>query len=279
MLGNDVVMKWPEDCLRCLFDARIYDAYRGNATDKEVQLIMGGTASTLQFPKSKAFRYSWRIVKDVIGDVYRKTKWDLLKKVLEKDIQVPNTLEEALKIATMGNAYDTAVGGGYRLHNVKYGKLLALGTDVLLNGGKMVYAVDNLPEVPYDIAAAKFFQKLGWEVTLVAREESYEIDATYSDLAEVAQLLNWKGKIESLPSDCTIYDRCDEAKELRANSDLVVSKGLLNTDAYIDFQPSEPTILLYMAKCKPLAEVVGAELGDGVAVLGELLLKALKRGI
>ncbi|WP_168050179.1 ARMT1-like domain-containing protein [Ignicoccus islandicus] len=272
-------MKWPEDCLRCLFDARIYDAYQGNATDKEIQLIIGGTASSLQFPKSKAFRYSWRILKDVIGDVYQRTKWELFKKALETPIEYPKSLEDALRIATLGNMYDTAVGGQYRMQNAKYGKLIALGTDLLLNGGKMVYAIDNLPELPYDVAAAKFFQRLGWEVTLVAREESYEIDATYSDLAEVAQLLNWDGGLEALPSDCTIYDRCDEAKELRSNVDLIVSKGLLNADAYIDFQPSEPSILLYMAKCRPLAEAVGAEIGDGVAVLGEILLKGVKGGI
>ena len=274
-----MVMKWREECLRCILDARIYDAYKGNATDKEVQLVMGGVVSSLQFPKSKAFRYSWRILKDVLGDIYKRTKWELLKKTLEVPLEVPKNLEEALKLATMGNIHDTAVGGEYRLGSVKYGKLIAIGTDVLLNGGKMVYAVDNLPELPYDIVVAKFFMKIGWDVTLVAREESYEIDATYSDLAEVAQLLRWEGGIEALPSDCTIYDRCEEAKELRSSADLVVSKGLLNADAYLDFKPSEPAVLLYMAKCRPLAEAVGAEVGDGVAVLGEILLRATKGGI
>ena len=261
-----------------MLDARIYDSFKGGATDKELQFILSATVGSMQLPKSKAFRFSWRVIKDALGDIYTYEKRKLLEQVLSSELKEPEGLEEALRMATLGNLYDTAVGGEYRLGNVKYGRLVVDGIEPLLNpGGTLLYAVDNLPEVPYDIMVAKFFKHMGWDVVLVAREESYEIDATYAELAEVAQLLSWDGKVESLPGDCTIFDPCNEAKKMRKEFDLIFAKGLLNADAYVDYKPQEPTILAYAAKCRPLAEAVGAEIGDGVVVLGEILLKAFRR--
>ncbi len=271
-------MKWREDCVRCLIDARIYDAFKGNATDRELQFILSGTVGSMQFPKSKAFRYSWKIVMDILGDIYAFERRKLLEETLEKGVPEPSTLEDALKLAALGNLHDTAVGGSYRPPlEKKVRRMVVDGIEVLWNGGKMVYAVDNLPEVPYDIALAKYLQKeMGWDITLVAREEPYEIDATYPDLVELAQRLGWSGSVDVLPSDCTIFDTCEKAKELRQSSDIVLAKGLLNADAYVDFMPPEPALLVFAAKCKPLAEAVGAEIGDGVAVLGEKILKVLR---
>ncbi|ABU81281.1 ARMT1-like domain-containing protein [Ignicoccus hospitalis] len=271
-------MKWREECVRCLLDARIYDSFKGGATDKELQFILSATVGSMQLPKSKAFRFSWKALKSVVGNVYALEKKRLLEETLSRELKVPQTFEEALRMATLGNLYDTAVGGEYRLGKVKYGTLVTEGAEVLLNpAGTLVYAVDNLPELPYDIMVAKYFKYMGWDVILVAREEDYEIDATYPELAEVAQLLGWDGKLDSLPGDCTIFDPCEDAKRLRRESDLVFAKGLLNADAYVDYKPSEPAVLAYAAKCKPLAEAVGAEIGDGVVVLGEVLLRSFRR--
>lgn len=270
-------MKWREECVRCLLDARIYDAFKGFATDKELQFILTTTVGSMQLPKSKAFRFSWKAIKSVLGDIYALEKRRMLEETLSKELKVPSTFDEALKMMTMGNLYDTAVGGEYRLGSVKFGKLVTIGAEKLLEKGNMVYAVDNLPEVPYDIMVAKFFLEMGWDVTLVAREESYEIDATYPELVEVAQLLGWNGNVEALPKDCTIFDPCSEARRLRESHDLVVAKGLLNADAYIDYKPGGETILAFAAKCKPLAEAVGAQLGDGVVIDGKYLLGAFKR--
>jgi uncharacterized protein with ATP-grasp and redox domains len=271
-------MKWREECVRCLLDARVYDSFKGGATDKELQFILSATVGSMQLPKSKAFVFSWKTVKSVLGDVYAIEKRKMLEETLSKDLKEPSTFEEALRMATMGNLYDTAVGGEYRLGKVKYGNLVTDGIELLLNpGGTLIYAVDNLPEVPYDVMVAKFFKHMGWDVVLVAREESYEIDATYAELAEVAQLLGWDGRIEAIPGSCTIFDPCKEAKKMRQEADLIFAKGLLNADAYVDYKPSEPAVLAFAAKCKPLAEAVGAEIGDGVVVLGEILLKAFRR--
>jgi len=269
-------MKWREECVRCLLDARIYDSFKANLGDKDLQFILSATVGSMQLPKSKAFRYSWKVLKSTFGNVYAYEKKKLLEKVLSEELPEPKTLEDALKLAAFGNLHDTAVGGSYRPGVVKPGKLVVDGAEVLWKGGKLVYAVDNLPEVPYDIALAKFLEELDWEVTLVAREDEYEIDATYYEVAEVAQLLGWKGKIEKLPGLCTIFDHCEEAKKLRSAADLIIGKGLLNADAYIDFMPPEPSLLIFASKCLPLAEAVGANLGDGVVVLGEKILKVLR---
>jgi len=272
------LMKWREECVRCLLDARTYDSFKGGATDKELQFILSSTVGSMQLPKNKAFIFSWKAVKSVLGDIYSLEKRKMLEEVLGGELKVPETFEEALRLATLGNLYDTAVGGEYRLGSVKYGNLVVEGAEALLNpGGRLVYAVDNLPELPYDIMVARFFKYMGWDVVMVAREESYEIDATYAELAEVAQLLGWDGGLDAIPGSCTIFDPCKGAKKIREEADLVFAKGLLNADAYIDYRPQEPTVLAYAAKCKPLAEAVGAEIGDGVVVLGEVLLKAFRR--
>ena len=265
---------WSEECIRCLFDARIYDLYKARADEKVISTVLAAASSAIPLGRTEAFRISYKVLRSLLGDIYAEERRKLLIENLNKEIPTPRSLHEALLIAGAGNLHDTAVGNGYR-DKAELGKLIAINVEWLDEGnGLLFYAVDNLPELPYDLALARYLKERGWRVQFVVREEPYEIDATYHELVEFLQLLGWSGKVEVLKDDCLIFEDC--ASKLRGRARAIIAKGLRHADAFLDNEVEDPdkVVLLYAAKCKPLAEPFGAKIGDVIAVRGsDMMIK------
>ncbi len=257
-----------------MFDARIYDLYKGKADEKIISTVLSAASSAIPLGRTEAFRISYKVLRSLLGDIYAKERRKLLLDNLRKDVPTPKNLHEALFIAGAGNLYDTAVGDGYR-GNAEPGELISINVDWLDDGnGLLLYAIDNLPELPYDLALARYLKERGWRVQFVVREEPYEIDATYSELVEFLQLLGWGGKVEILEDDCLIFEEC--ASQLRGRAKAIIAKGLRHADAFLDneIEEADKVVLLYAAKCRPLAEPFGAKIGDVIAVRGsDMMIK------
>ncbi len=259
---------WREECVRCLFDARIYDLYKAKADEKTISAVLSAASSAIPLGRTEAFRLSYKILRALVGDIYAKERRKMLLENLRKEVNTPRSLDEALLIAGAGNLIDTAVGDGYR-GRAELGRLISINVEWLNEGnGLLLYAVDNLPELPYDLALARYLKERGWRVQFVAREEPYEIDATYHELVEFLQLMGWQGKVEVLEGDCLIFEEC--ASQLRGRARAIIAKGLRHADAFLDNEVEDPNkvVLLYAAKCRPLAEPFGAKIGDVIAVRG-----------
>jgi len=152
----------------------------------------------------------------------------------------------------------------------------------LAEAREVAILLDNSGEAVIDLAAAIRMAEEGKRVTLVARDQVYEIDVDRRTverlLAEVSQAMGRRGVPEALrivgtgstypaPASPSMPPETVEALE---RADLVLSKGIANAEALLDSCNPHPlkTIVVLTAKCPPIARLFKASLGTSLAVLG-----------
>ncbi len=226
-----------------------------------------------------------RKVYEIIGcsDPYKEVKKranELVIKALPEVKKVIEKKEDKFKATVIasiiGNTFDYGVMG----HEVRedfisffkeaFKKGLKIDdTDEIkeLCRGRVVYLTDNAGEIILDTLLMKEIKKICEKLTLVVRGKPILSDATLEDaklcgadkiVDEV--LTNGKGAIgiidEELPK---------ETKDRIENADILIAKGMANYECLSDSHYT--TAFLLTAKCKPVAEDIGVNVGDMVAML------------
>jgi len=228
-----------------------------------------------------------RKVYEILGveDPYKKLK-DRANEValqflptVKKFIEMEGDAFRAAAIAAIiGNTFDYGVMGhevaedGFMEYFEKqYSKGLAVDdtADIReLSSGKVVYLTDNAGEIVFDTLLMKEIKKTCERLSVVVRGKPILSDATLSDakLAGVDRiadevLTNGEGAIgiieEELPSETLERLEC---------ADIVIAKGMANYECLSDGR-FKPIAFLLTAKCEPVANDIGVDVGDMVAML------------
>jgi uncharacterized protein with ATP-grasp and redox domains len=132
----------------------------------------------------------------------------------------------------------------------------------------VVYVADNVGELVYDALLVEQMRKLGARVTLVVRGGHILTDATIDDVWEfgldkVADAVITTGsnaigiKLDEIPV---------QLREMLPRASLIVAKGMANYEMLSEY-PFKPVAYLMRVKCAPVAESVGARVGDFIAKL------------
>jgi hypothetical protein len=132
----------------------------------------------------------------------------------------------------------------------------------------VVYVADNVGEIIYDGLLIKQMRKLGARVTLVVRGGPILTDATMEDVWEfgldkVADEVMTTGsnaigiKLDEMPA---------ELKDILPRATLIIAKGMANYEILSEYS-FKPVAYLMRVKCAPVAESVGARVGDFIARL------------
>jgi uncharacterized protein with ATP-grasp and redox domains len=132
----------------------------------------------------------------------------------------------------------------------------------------VVYIADNVGEIVYDGLLIEQLRKLGGQVTLVVRGGYILTDATIEDVWEfgldkVADRVLTTGsnaigiKLDEIPT---------ELSEILPRASLIIAKGMANYEMLSEY-PFKPVAYLMRVKCAPVAESVGANVGDFIAKL------------
>jgi len=229
-----------------------------------------------------------RKVYEVLGieDPYRKLKQRANETVMRYLNEIRDFIEEksdrfrASAIASIiGNTFDYGVMG----HEVSENNFMdffkkefekGLAIDNLdrikeLCRGNVVYLTDNCGEIVVDALFIENIKKISNHIAVVVRGKPILSDATADD-AKLAGidviadeiLTNGNGAIgiieEELPP---------ETKKRIKNADIIIAKGMANYECLSESEYT--TAFLLTAKCEPVAESLGVEVGDMVAVLKE----------
>jgi hypothetical protein len=138
--------------------------------------------------------------------------------------------------------------------------------------GKVVYLTDNAGEIVMDTIFMREIKNISKKLTAVVRGKPIISDATLEDakLAGVDRIVdelltNGEGAIgiieDELPS---------ETLETLENADVIIAKGMANYECLSEgkFKRFKPIAFLLTAKCEPVAESIGVNVGDMVAMLG-----------
>ena len=226
-----------------------------------------------------------RAVRDITGDpdpyLAEKKRFNAL--ALERLDDVREWLESAkdkretiLKLAIAGNSIDFA------LENITPEKIDAairgavdaplVGSakeffDAAQNARSILYLTDNAGEIVYDkLLVETLVNDLGKSVVVATRGEPILNDALLDDAREIG--LDSVARVIDNGGDGlgTIFDlTSQEFQREFVNADLVVAKGLANFESLA--APGQKLLpkkiaFLFKAKCRFIAESVGAKLGD-----------------
>ncbi len=191
-----------------------------------------------------------------------------------QDMEVEEKLKIAVTAAIAGNVIDFAVAEHeFDLDGLKAEIEGSEPTvyDVSareLEGSKVLYLCDNAGEIALDrVLIRVLVEDLRADVTAVVRGEPIVNDATLEDakavgLTDLCEVIDTGGPMLGL-----LVDKASETfRERLRSADVVISKGQGNFESIPDEPfPAVPVYFLLMAKCRPVAEELGVEVGDYVA--------------
>jgi uncharacterized protein with ATP-grasp and redox domains len=279
------------ECVPCLTSRVLYEA-KLSSTDVTTQLkaeeaavktmCRMGFEGPIALLSTEVHRAVYRILGD--DDPYRhvkrlanETAVKLLPTVQSLIQTSSDPFRSAVIAAIIGNTFDFGVLG-FEVATDDFEKEVATiyrhGLDIddtdaikpLLND--VVYVADNVGEIVYDGLLIEQMRKLGAHVTLVVRGGPILTDATMEDVWEfgldkVADEVMTTGsnaigiKLDEIPA---------ELRDILPRASLIIAKGMANYEMLSEYS-FKPVAYLMRVKCAPVAESVGARVGDFIAKL------------
>ncbi|MGZ4846672.1 MAG: damage-control phosphatase ARMT1 family protein [Halobacteriota archaeon] len=279
------------ECVPCLTSRVLYEA-KLSSTDFATQLnaeeaavktmCRMGFEGPIALLSTEVHRAVYRILGD--DDPYRhvkrlanETAVKLLPTVQSFIQTSSDPFRSAVIAAIIGNTFDFGVLG-FEVATDNFEKEVATiyrhGLDIddtdamkpILND--VVYVADNVGEIVYDGLLIEQMRKLGARVTLVVRGGPILTDATMEDVWEfgldkVADVIMTTGsnaigiKLDEIPA---------ELRDILPRASLIIAKGMANYEMLSEYS-FKPVAYLMRVKCAPVAESVGARVGDFIAKL------------
>ncbi len=285
MLDRDV-------CVKCYEHSRVVEAPPELRT-KLIELTRKCRFRTELFVESYELIYG-------DSDPYANLKKDLNRAVIEilNEVFEPS-LATVMALSAAGNAVDIATPwypGFDLVKELRKAKSLVVSevhrvARLFERSSSIAVLMDNAGEAVIDVALAYALALKGKRVFLIARSLPYETDVTCSEVAELIDVVgNELGLSEAIsnmisvvctgsrypaPARGFVDSRIDA---LLRGVDAVLSKGIANLEAFLEFgfeDPSKVAVVL-KAKCLPIAKLFRKEFGSMiVAVLDEVTHRAM----
>lgn len=282
---------WP-DCIPCIGKMALG---LGRLALKDEERIKQFMADVLKLPplrgenwdviSPRVVREVWRTLLDYTGDgdPMREVKAEQNRRALdvyplakELVLRSPDPFLNALKLAIAGNELDAMVSV---TEDGALGMLKKLDSFTLdgesvkefkkrLERTKTItYFSDNCGEIVFDKLFIEVLRSMKeFDVTVVTRTVPVLNDATLKEaqsvsLSEVARLV--ENGIREAIAGTIVSEVSPEVKALIAESDLLISKGVGNYDAFTEEAWLKGRLtMLYHGKCQPCCNATGAKMGD-----------------
>jgi len=284
-------MKVFPECIPCLLSRVLYEA-RLSTNDITTQLkaqeaavkalCNAGIDGPIALLSTDVHRAVYRVLGD--DDPYREVKRlanatavKLLPTVRSNIQMSDNPFRSAVIAAIIGNTFDFGVLG-FDVATDNFEREVATiyqhgldidDTDAIKKLIKdVVYVADNVGEIVYDGLLIEQLRALGGRVTLVVRGGNILTDATIDDVWEFG-LDKVADRVLTTGSNAIGIKLDEVSAELRdilPRASLIIAKGMANYEMLSEY-PFRPVAYLMRVKCAPVAESVGARVGDFIAKL------------
>ncbi len=148
--------------------------------------------------------------------------------------------------------------------------------ELLGRARNVAVVLDNAGEAVVDVVVSLELLRRGYNVVLIARGEDYEVDITYSEVAEILSVFEQDKdlsiNIVSTSSRYPVFSpkASTESRKVLEAADIVLVKGMGNAEAYLEYPiiPASKVVFLLRAKCRPFAEILGVGTRVSVIVSG-----------
>ena len=133
-------------------------------------------------------------------------------------------------------------------------------------GKKVLYLMDNCGEIVLDRILIREIKNTGSKIIGVVKGEPILTDATRDDLLKLSMIDLLDEILDTGVFAVGIdLDRMgDGLREAIASCDLIISKGMANFESLSDSRIG-PILFLLRAKCRPVADAIGAKKGDNIS--------------
>ncbi len=285
-------MRMSAKCPACLLN-RIYEECKLVTHNRDrIEAIIEKTLEMLldEFRKREinavASTKIHRVVYKMLGndDPYKKLKKranEAALRILPKVrilINDGDRFKNAVIASIIGNSFDYGVMGhevrdedfeSYFVSEFKRGLAIDDVEEIKeLAKGRVVYLTDNAGEIVFDRLLVEEIKKICESICVVVRGKPILSDATLEDaklagIDEVADkiLTNGKGAIGIIEEELP-----EETREELSKADLIIAKGMANYECLSESKRENIAFLL-KAKCEPVADDIGVNVGDMVAML------------
>jgi len=282
-------MRFSADCVPCLLHRVVYQTdlvapqRRDEAVEEALHIIAAGYPQGENSAKlaTRVHMRAYEVIRD--DDPYRDLKvrsnqaaMDVLP-VAQKYIEAAqDRLIAACQVAIAGNVMDFGIDVGMdgpEAFGKRFGALLKEGLQVndverlraLASKAKVIYyLVDNCGEIVLDRFLVRELQGLGAKVVGVVKGAPILTDAVEGDLYDTGMddvFDEWVTTgVFAVGLD---LDRNSDLKDRLMRSDLVISKGMANFESLSD-EALPRVAYLFRAKCRPVADAIGAKKDDNV---------------
>jgi len=284
-------MKVFPECIPCLVSRVLYES-RLSTNDITTQLkaqeaavkalCNAGIDGPIALLSTDVHRAVYRVLGD--EDPYREVKRlanETAVKLLptvRSNIQMSNDpFRSAVIAAIIGNTFDFGVLG-FDVATDNFEREVATiyqhgldidDTDAIKKLVKdVVYIADNVGEIVYDGLLVEQLRTLGGRVTLVVRGGNILTDATIEDVWEFG-LDKVADRVLTTGSNAIgikLDEISAELSDILPRASLIIAKGMANYEMLSEY-PFRPVAYLMRVKCAPVAESVGARVGDYIAKL------------
>jgi uncharacterized protein with ATP-grasp and redox domains len=284
-------MKVFPECIPCLTSRVLYEAKLSTgdlATQLKAEeaavkaMCSTGFDGPIALLSTEVHRAVYRVLRD--DDPYRtvkklanETAVKLLPTVKSHIQMSGDPFRSAIIAAVIGNTFDFGVLG-FEVATDSFEQEVAAiyqhgldvdDTDSIKPHIKdVVYVADNVGEIVYDGLLIEQLRKLGGRVTLVVRGGHILTDATMEDIWELG-LDKVADRVLTTGSNAIgikLDEISAELREILHRASLIVAKGMANYEMLSEY-PFKPVAYLMRVKCAPVAESVGAHVGDFIAKL------------
>jgi len=265
------------ECTLCALTSRLSELRKFNRDSEEsVRRILVRVTSDLPKGRSIMFVNSFEELASIVGseDPYsdEKARYEGIARGMLVPRLIGMSEVELVKVAAAANSVDVAMfnyvfNEEMLIHGINE-EPVWLGIDepklagVINSASNVTYIVDNAGEFAID---SVLIGKLATHsrVTVVARLKPYETDVTYSYVKNVLRgdgvsVVTTSNRYPAFLSN-EVYDKYINS------SDLVISKGVGNFEAYLETGRRHPNALfLFRVKCNPLRRMLNVEFNKPV---------------
>jgi uncharacterized protein with ATP-grasp and redox domains len=277
-------MRFSADCVPCLLGRVIYETdlvvptKREEAVNGSLDLIATGFREGSNSAKlaTKVHERVYRIIgsSDPYLDLKRRSN-QVAESILPRAREFVESQEDGLKAACLvsiaGNVLDfgIAVGiDGPEQFERKFDQILREGIELdhvdrlrlLLQGAERVaFLTDNAGELVLDRILVEQIQYMGVHVHGIVKGAPILTDATVDDLKETGmdRVFDSWSTTGQFAVGIDLSRIPYELEEELKGADLVIAKGMANFEALSD-ERFGPVVYMLRAKCRPVAEAIGA---------------------
>jgi len=289
-------MKIKPECVPCLLNRVLYETNLV-APERGIE-VMARCCNVLSNELKKPDRVSSEVATKVHGEAYRiignqdpyrelkraanASAVEMIPEIEEKLKNCKDALSFLMLAAIAGNTLDFGIRGALSevtTLKTKFWDMIAEGFGVddtkkiisYIPNGNILYFTDNCGEIVFDKLLIQELRKLHPErITLVVKGKPILSDATLEDALElkmdevVDDIITTNGFAVGL----NFRDMGAALTSKLKDATFVISKGMANYEALSETS-IKPIAYLLKAKCRPVAESIGAKAGDNVARIVE----------